>query len=179
MAKRVMTSEDQQAVLYGIGTVEARVGLDTRKRFYDLADALVAAGEVRDLVFGVDLELLGAMLNSLPVELSLVDADDTVRYFSHEHDKKLFPRSRGVIGMKVQNCHPGKSVHLVNKILEDFKAGKRDVAEFWIDMAGRKIHIRYWPVRSPAGEYLGCVETTQDITEIQKIEGQRRLLDDA
>jgi uncharacterized protein len=111
------------------------------------------------------------------VELSFVDANDTVRYFSHENGTKIFPRTRGVIGMPVQQCHPAKSLHVVDAILREFKAGKRSVAEFWIDMNGRKIHIRYFPVRSPKGEYLGCLEVVQDITEVQKISGQKRLLD--
>ena len=78
--------------------------------------------------------------------------------------------------MKVQQCHPEKSVHLVNQILADFKAGTRDVAEFWIDFMDMKVHIRYWPVRSPRGEYLGCLETVQDVTPIQALSDERRLL---
>jgi DUF438 domain-containing protein len=81
--------------------------------------------------------------------------------------------------MPVQKCHPQKSVHLINRSLEDFKAGRREVAEFWIDMADRKIHIRYFPVRGPDGQYSGCLEVVQDITEIQSLQGQRRLLDEA
>ena len=104
-----------------------------------------------------------------------VDADDTVRYFSHENLPKIFPRTRGAIGMQVQNCHPQKSVHLVNEILADFKAGKREVAEFWIDAGDKKVHIRYWPVRGADGEYLGCLETVQDIADIQKLKGEKRL----
>lgn len=111
--------------------------------------------------------------------LKAVGAEDTVRYFSHENHAKVFPRTRGAIGMKVQNCHPGKSVHLVNRILEDFKAGKRDVAEFWITLQAREIHIRYWPVLGDNGEYLGCLETVQDITSIKALTGERRLLDEA
>jgi DUF438 domain-containing protein len=119
------------------------------------------------------------MLNTLGIEISFVDADNEVRYFSHEKHDKIFPRSRSSIGVKVQNCHPPGSVHLVNRILDDFRAGRRDVAEFWIDFRGKKVHIRYLAVRKEGGEYLGCMETVQDITEIQKLEGERRLLDDA
>ena len=107
-----------------------------------------------------------------------MDADDTVRYFNHENRKKIFPRTRGAVGMKVQQCHPQGSVHLVNQILVDFKAGTRDVAEFWIDFMDMKVHIRYWPVRSPRGEYLGCLETVQDVTAIQQIKGEHRLLEE-
>jgi DUF438 domain-containing protein len=101
-----------------------------------------------------------------------------VRYFSHEHLPKIFSRTRGVIGMAVQNCHPEKSVHMVNRILEDFKAGKREVAEFWIEMGGKHIYIRYFPVRGTDGRYLGCLEVVQDTTRIRSLEGERRLLDD-
>jgi DUF438 domain-containing protein len=178
LALRVMAPVDSEAVLAGIAATEAAAGPDTRAKYYALAEEIMTFGQIKDLVYGLDHATIGAMLNTLPVELSFVDADDTVRYFSHENHDKIFPRSRGAIGMKVQNCHPQKSVHLVNRILADFKAGKREVAEFWIDMAPRKVHIRYWAVRDPAGKYLGCLETVQDVAPIQKLEGQRRLLDD-
>ncbi len=119
---------------------------------------------------------MAAILNTLPVELSFVDKDDKVRYFSHENGEKIFPRTRGVIGMAVQNCHPEKSVHLVNRILADFKAGTRTVAEFWIEMGGRFVHIRYFPVRGPEGEYLGTLEVVQDVAGIRALTGERRLL---
>jgi len=179
MAIRVMKPADAAAVLAGIESVEAALGTDTRARYYAIADRIIAAGRLEDLVFGLDRQVLPAMLNSLPIELSFVDADDRVRYFSHENLPKIFGRTRGAIGMPVQQCHPEKSVHKVIAILADFKAGRRQVAEFWIDLQGRMIHIRYWPVHGQDGAYLGCMETVQDITEIQKLTGQRRLLDDA
>ena len=119
---------------------------------------------------------LEAILNALPVEITFVDKNDTVRYFNRA-ETRTFPRTRAVLGRKVQQCHPQKSIHVVNKIIEEFKAGVRDVAEFWINHRGRFIHIRYFPVRSPQGEYLGVLEVTQDITEIKKLEGEKRLLD--
>lgn len=179
MARRLVSDDDANAVRRGINAVEAAIGPDTRRRYYALADELVAGGAVRDLAHGLDHETLGAILNTLPLELSFVDAEDTVRYFSHENHAKIFPRTRGVIGNKVQNCHPQKSVHLVNRILEDFKAGQRETAEFWIDFQDRKVHIRYFPVRDPAGRYIGCLETVQDITAIRALEDERRLLDEA
>jgi len=178
MAVRVMSAEDGARVVEGIEATEAAVSPDARTRYYGLADELMRLGQIEDLVHNLDHDTLGAILNTLPVELSFVDADDTVRYFSHENHTKIFPRTRGAIGMQVQDCHPEKSVHLVNQILADFKAGTRDVAEFWIDMGDMKVHIRYWPVRAPDGTYLGCVETVQDIAPLQKIQGQKRLLDD-
>jgi len=120
-----------------------------------------------------ELELL---LNNLPVDITFIDKDDTVRYFS-EGKERIFVRTKAVIGRKVQQCHPQESVHKVNQILEAFRNGSKDVAEFWINLKGRLIHIRYFPVRKENGEYLGCLEATQDITEIKKIEGEKRLLD--
>jgi hypothetical protein len=76
----------------------------------------------------------------------------------------------------VQLCHPAKSVHVVNQILMDFKAGKRDMAEFWINSGGKLIYIRYFPIRNAAGEYLGCLEVTQDVTHIRELQGEKRLL---
>ena len=117
-----------------------------------------------------------AIFNTLPVDLTFVDKEDTVKFFS-QSPKRIFPRAKAVIGKKVQNCHPHKSIDKVNQILEDFKAGKRDVAEFWINLKERQIYIRYFAVRDKEGNYLGCLEVTQDITELKKIEGEKRLLD--
>jgi len=120
-------------------------------------------------------EEIEAIFNTMPVDITFVDKDDTVRYFSEKKDK-IFVRTKAVIGRKVQQCHPKKSVHIVNQILKDFKIGRKDSADFWINIEGRLIYIRYFAVRNKSGEYLGCIEVTQDITEIKKIEGEKRLL---
>jgi hypothetical protein len=177
LALRVLSDADGAAVAKGIEAVEAALGPDTRARYYRMAESIIAQGELRDLSYGLGREVLAAILNTLPVELSFIDHEDRVRYFSHEHGEKIFGRTRGAIGMAVQNCHPPKSLHLVNQILADFKAGRRDVAEFWIDMNGRMVHIRYWPVRGSDGGYLGTLETVQDVTAIRQLSGERRLLD--
>ena len=121
-------------------------------------------------------ETLEAILDALPVEVSFVDDADTVRYYS-KGDKRIFKRTPAVIGRKVQNCHPKESVHKVEQVIGDLRSGRRDVAEFWIELGGRRIYIRYFAVRDKAGKYLGTLEVTQDITEIQKITGEKRLLD--
>ena len=175
MAARVMSAEDARAVQDGILAVEAALGPDTHARYYALADKLVT-GVVQDLSLGLDREVLACILNMLPVELSFVDADDTVQYFSHEDHDKIFPRNRSAIGTKVQDCHPPTSVHLVNKILREFKAGSRQVAEFWIEMGPKFVHIRYFPVRDKNGAYLGTLEVVQDAAPIRALEGQRRIL---
>ncbi|MGC9780264.1 MAG: DUF438 domain-containing protein [Candidatus Heimdallarchaeota archaeon] len=116
------------------------------------------------------------ILNTIPVDITFVDDEDKVRYFSRG-DERIFVRTKAVIGRSVQNCHPQNSVHVVNQILDDFRKGKRRTAEFWIDLDGKKIYIRYFAVHNKEGKYLGCLEVSQDITEIQKLEGQKRLLD--
>ena len=117
------------------------------------------------------------ILNTLPVDITFVDHEDTVRYFS-EGKSRIFLRTRSIIGRKVQNCHPPQSVDIVEKILESFKNGTRDSADFWINFNGRFIYIRYFAVRDRNGKYLGTIEVTQDITEIKKLEGEKRLLDE-
>lgn len=121
------------------------------------------------------LDELEAIFNTLPVDITFVDKNDKVKYFSMTKDR-IFVRTKAVIGRSVQNCHPQKSVHIVNKIVEEFKKGTRDVADFWINLNGRLVYIRYFAVRKD-GEYLGTIEVTQDITDIKKIEGEKRLLD--
>lgn len=121
-------------------------------------------------------EEVEAMLDSLPIDITFVDKEDSVRYFN-KAGKRIFVRTKAVIGRKVQLCHPQKSVHIVNKILEAFKTGKKDVAEFWIQVNNRLIYIRYFAVRDKNGKYLGTMEVTQDLTDIKKIEGEKRLVD--
>ena len=116
-----------------------------------------------------------AILDALPLDITFVGSRDTVRYFNRL-GKRIFPRTQAVIGRKVQNCHPPKSLPKVEEILSGFRSGKRDSAEFWINMKNRLVHIRYFAVRDSKGRYLGCLEVTQDITEIKKLEGEKRLL---
>lgn len=121
-------------------------------------------------------EMINLILNHLPIEISFVDAEDRVRYFT-QMGKRIFPRSPAVIGREVQNCHPPASVDKVEEILDAFRAGRRNVAEFWIQMGGRFVHIRYFAVRDGRGEYRGTLEVVQDVTEIRELEAERRLLD--
>ena len=122
------------------------------------------------------LEQINLMLTHLPVDLTFVDENDRVAYYS-EGPERIFPRSPAIIGREVRNCHPPKSVHLVNQILDAFKSGSRDTAEFWIELGGKFIFIRYFAVRDKDGYYRGCLEVSQDLTRIRKLEGQQRLLD--
>jgi len=119
-------------------------------------------------------QLLG-LFNNLPVDLTFVDAQDRVAFFSEGPDR-VFARSRAIIGRSVQNCHPPKSMATVERILADFKAGRQGVSEFWIEMGGKFVHIRYFAVRDEAGGYLGTLEVTQDLTRLRALQGERRLL---
>lgn len=120
-------------------------------------------------------EIIG-MLNTLPIDITFVDKDDTVRYFS-QGAERVFPRTKAIIGRKVANCHPPASVHIVEKIVEDLKSGKKDHEDFWIHMGEKFVLIRYYAVRSESGEYLGVLEVTQDIQPIQNITGEKRLVE--
>ena len=121
-------------------------------------------------------EEVEAILNTLPVDITFVDKDDTVKFFN-KPEKRIFVRTKAILGRKVQLCHPEKSIHVVNRILEAFRRGEKDVAEFWIRKGDRLIHIRYFAVRDKEGKYMGTMEVTQDITDLKKIEGEKRLLD--
>ena len=121
-------------------------------------------------------EQVNLMLRNLPVDVTFVDEEDKVCFYSAQKER-IFPRSPGIIGRTVQNCHPPKSVHIVNEIIKAFREKKKDYAEFWIEMDEKFIDIRYFPLYDDKGQYKGVIEVTQDITEIKKLEGQRRLLD--
>jgi hypothetical protein len=123
----------------------------------------------------MSLGQVNLLLKHLPVDMTFVDENDEVRYFSAGKER-IFPRSPGIIGRKVQNCHPPKSLDVVNRIVAEFKAGTKDHADFWIRMGGRFVYIRYFAVRDDEERYRGTLEVSQDITDIKSLEGERRLL---
>ena len=120
------------------------------------------------------LKELMSVLNMLPVDITFVDNEDKVRYFS-DSKERIFLRTKSVIGIKVQNCHPPQSLEAVEKILKSFKEGKKDTVDFWINHEGKFVYIRYFAVRDEGGSYLGTLEVSQDLTEIKKLEGEKRL----
>ena len=124
----------------------------------------------------LDQTILNPLLNTLPIEITFIDDTETVRYFNNP-PKMIFLRTKGVVGMKVQNCHQAKSLDTVNKIIEAFKSQQKRMADFWITSHGRLIYIRFFAVRDTAGKYLGTVEVVEDITDIQNLKGEKRLLD--
>lgn len=142
------------------------------------ADALsLPAGRAVALPSGhLTIEQLQGILEALPVDLTFVDADDRVAFFSEGPDR-VFSRTRAILGRRVQHCHPPKSVDVVERILADFRAGTQSVAEFWLELHGRFVHVRYFAVRDAKGAYAGCLEVTQDVTRIRALTGERRLLE--
>lgn len=128
-------------------------------------------------------EMIDVMLETIPFEFSVIDADDKVLAWNR-HDTRLFKRPKGVLGKDIRNCHPPKSLHMVEKIVQEMKDGVRDKASFWIDLKlgddekKSKILIEYYALRNSDGKYLGCMEVSKDITDIQEIKGQKRLLEE-
>lgn len=118
---------------------------------------------------------LQGVLNSLPFDITFVDQDDRVGYFS-QGAERIFDRNRSILGRKVQMCHPPSSVHVVEKILQDFRSGKASRAPFWINFKGRFVHIEYFAVRDENGGYIGTLEVTQDLTDKRALQGEQRLL---
>jgi DUF438 domain-containing protein len=122
-------------------------------------------------------EEINAVLNTLPVDVTFVDKEGVVKYFT-QGKERIFARPKTIIGRQVQNCHPPASVHIVEKIVEDLKNGRKDHEDFWLKMGEKYVYIRYYAVRNEKGEYLGIMEVSQDIQPIQNITGEKRLLSD-
>lgn len=144
--------------------------INIEKQEYITADAIrLSSG-------AFNINELEALFIHLPIDITFVDKDDRVRFFSHSPNR-VFERNRSIIGRDVRMCHPPGSVHIVEQILEDFKSGKENKAVFWLsNFMGRFIYIEYSAVRGKEDEYLGVVEVTQDITQLRKLEGDQRLL---
>ncbi|KKM08667.1 hypothetical protein SY88_22835 [Clostridiales bacterium PH28_bin88] len=141
-----------------------------------VAEPGVTPGAIKLNTGELSPDQVNLMLTHLPIDITFVDEHGQVRYYS-QGMHRIFPRSPGIIGRKVQDCHPVDSVHVVNRIVEEFKTGSKDQAEFWLEVDGRFVHIRYFAVRDTQGNYRGVVEVTQDVTDIRALQGQKRLLD--
>jgi DUF438 domain-containing protein len=120
---------------------------------------------------------ISAIFDTLPIDITFVDKDGLVKYFSNSKER-VFARTKAIIGREVSNCHPPASVHIVEKIVEDLKNGKKDNEDFWIKMKDLYVYIRYFAVRDDSGEFLGVLEVTQNIKPIQELTGEKRLLSD-
>jgi uncharacterized protein len=121
------------------------------------------------------VEELLAILNNLPVDMTFVDKDDKVKYFSQGRER-IFQRNRAILNRDVRHCHPPASAHIVDKIIEDFRSGRESRAPFWINMGGKMIHIEYFALRNEKGEYLGTLEVSNDLTVYRNLEGEQRIL---
>jgi len=179
MGRQALVEVDNAELMEGFARINRETyGEGAQAHFVAMVEEIEqGSGAKQRLVRNLSHEQVDAIFEAMPFEVTFVDANDQVAYFNRLDKEKLFPRTRSVIGRKVEKCHPGKSVHMVREIVEGFKAGSRDEASFWIDHKGDKVLIRYYPVRDEAGAYLGVLEVTQSIGAIQKIEGQKRLLD--
>lgn len=132
-------------------------------------------GYVRFETGMLSIKQLETILNHLPVDMTFIDENDVVRYFSRGKER-IFARTKAVIGRTVQNCHPPQSVHVVEKLLQDFKSGVKDVEDFWIPVKDMFVYIRYFAVRDEEGKYMGTLEFTQNVAGIRALEGQKRIL---
>lgn len=178
MGRKVFTDEDNNSLLDSFKTLDRQTYGDTaRAHFAQMLSEVEKDSEAKKrLIRNLSYEQIDAIMETLPFEVTFVDAEDTVAYFNKLDKTKLFPRTRSVIGRKVEKCHPEKSVDMVSQIVTGFKERTMDHAEFWIDFRGDKILIRYYPVYNESDQYMGVLEVTQAIGAIQRIEGEKRLL---
>jgi DUF438 domain-containing protein len=180
MCRSTLTEEEWAEIWaasprYGWCLVEPRTGYQPPEASIPEALRLPTTEAIQLPTGNLSVEQLTALFSTLPVDITFVDAEDRVRFFSEGPDR-VFARSKAIIGRKVQHCHPPRSVDVVDRILDDFRAGRQKVAEFWILFHGKFVHIRYFPVRNEAGAYLGTLEVTQEVSGIRALEGERRLL---
>ncbi|ADW16650.1 protein of unknown function DUF438 [Desulfobulbus propionicus DSM 2032] len=178
MALQVLTDDDWRRCRLGEEEIGFAFAVTPGSEWTAVGTVSAAANAgLVDLATGqLSPEVVDAMLRNLPVDISFVDADDKVAYYS-DSSHRIFPRSPGVIGRDVKNCHPPKSLHMVTEILEAFKRGERKKAEFWLEIGGKFIHIQYLALWDEQGRYLGCLEVGQDATHVRALQGQRRLLE--
>jgi len=178
MGRKVISEEENATLLNAFKTLDQLTYGDAARQHYEqmLVEVEKDSEAKKRLIRNLSYEQIDAIMEALPFEVTFVDAEDTVAYFNKLDKTKLFPRTRSVIGRKVEKCHPEKSVDTVSQIVSGFKDRTMDHAEFWIDFRGDKILIRYYPVYSEAGDYMGVLEVTQAIGAIQKIEGEKRLI---
>ncbi len=178
MARQMLNDDDFAYLLENFKKSDIQhYGEDASAKFTAMLEEVEEGGKKMRLVENLSTDQLHSIMEALPFEVTFVDADDTVAYFNRLDKEKIFARTRSVIGRKVHKCHPEKSVDTVLKIVEGFKNRTMDKAEFWIDFRGEKVLIRYFPVFNENDEYMGVLEVTQEIAWLQKLEGQKVLLD--
>lgn len=179
MGRKVIPTDAAATLVDDFNAIDQNAYGDSAKENYlSMVEELESADNVRTkLVENLTTEQLHGILETLPFEVTFVDAEDTVAYFNKLDKPKVFARTRSVVGRKVQKCHPQKSVNTVQQIVEGFKNKTHDKAEFWINMGDETIMIRYFPVFDDNEKYLGVCEVTQEVGWIRRLEGEQRLLD--
>lgn len=138
-------------------------------------EAQKSGGQIQMPSGSFSAEELLSILNTLPIDMTFVDKDDKVKYFS-QGAERVFNRTRAILNRDVRYCHPPASAHIVDKIIEDFKSGKQSRAPFWINMGGKMIHIEYFALRNDTGEYLGTLEVSHNVSPYRELEGEQRIL---
>lgn len=180
MAIETLTDEDWARARLGDDEVGYAFGLTPGNEWQMVAISTdketLPHGKIQLATGSLPQDVVNLILCNLPVDISFVDDENKVAYYS-DSAHRLFPRSPEVIGRDVKNCHPPKSVHMVEEILVKLKNGERDSAEFWLELGGKFIHISYMALRGSEGQYLGCLEVGQDATHLRSLEGERRLLE--
>jgi DUF438 domain-containing protein len=165
---------DRQSIEYGFCLYDSKV--KWRPEGVELEEiASEEIGKIQLPSGSFNVDELTAILNTIPFDMTFVDKDDRVKYFTQGRER-IFARSRAILGRNVRQCHPPSSVHVIEKILDDFKSGKEDHTAFWITLEDRFIHIEYFALRAEDGDYLGTLEVSQDLTEKRKLRGEQRLL---
>jgi len=185
MAMDTLTVEDwwnihQQTIEIGFTLYDPQTdwkpeGFESMNTENNTAQGLNNSGNIQLPSGSFTPQELMAIMNTIPVDMTFVDRNDKVKYFT-QGSERIFTRSRSIINRDVRLCHPPGSVHIVEKILEDFKAGKEEKASFWIQMRGKFILIEYYALKGENGEYLGTLEVSQDLTNARALEGERRIL---
>lgn len=157
--------------------VKEKTGMVESSSLHDVLHEEDMAGKLLDFGTGLmTIQQAMMLLNHLPVDVTLVDEHDQVRYFSTP-GHRIFPRSKAIIGRQVENCHPPSSVHIVKRLVDDFRTGKKQKESFWIQMGEKFILIQYFALRDEQGRFRGTLEVSQDVTDIRKLKGEKRLME--
>lgn len=132
-------------------------------------------GNIRFETGILSIKEINGLLSTIPIDITFIDKNNVVKYFTLGKER-IFARTKAIIGRNVSNCHPPASVHIVEEMVEDFKSGRKDHEDFWINMGQMVVYIRYFAVRDEQGEYIGTMEVTQNIAPIKALEGEKRLV---
>jgi len=174
LLRDTLTENDFKAIAQSLENPEAGIYQSKNEENPTFEEVESVDGDIRMSMGHLSTIEVNAIMNTLPFDMTFVDANDRVKYVS-QGKERIFDRPASVIGRPVHLCHPPQSVHVVMSIVEDLRSGKKDHEDFWINFRGKFVFIRYYAVRGEAGEYLGCIEVTQEISEIRSLEGEKRL----